>query len=528
MKKELSGLSASILFALIIYSNLITSFVAAQESKDITPEAGSEIVYQNLVADGLGNVFVIKGTNNRKFYFLLKYDGTSWKDLSIHPDGWSGVYSLASDKRGNLFVWGKRTGQDQHVIYTRINDKWDSIPHVPDQPRMRNLYMNPNDELTAFGRFENKDGKFNIAYWRENKWHPVATEIKDKFIRKQMEDGPTQLAFDDKGNIFVYKFRYGPPHSNYFFKWNGDKWQLLDTSKVPVFNVRQMRVVNDVMYVAGSLKDDNKNYALIKWDGAWSVATKVDEKTETVALDGKGNLYLAGDIRRDRAYAILKFDGQQTSTYARSGEPIGETVFANGRVYTLSSVTGTTIFSIAQGDLVEKKYTPVTVTTQPTQPITPATVKKDEKATEVWNIYKSFLGSSKNALLPAFQGLINFFAKDRDGNFVNRVAWKSLSYNLNQEVSKATAYLFDYNKQLQALKLKPGDNDLAKHMTDYLLKVSSYLNQGAEFVELAKYGIITSEVNRSYDEYIKTKTAFENKETELNEIVKKYKARNTL
>jgi hypothetical protein len=81
---------------------------------------------------------------------------------------------------------------------------------------------------------------------------------------------------------------------------------------------------------------------------------------------------------------------------------------------------------------------------------------------------------------------------------------------------------------LQALKLKPGDNDLAKHMTDYLLKVSSYLNQGAEFVELAKYGIITSEVNRSYDEYIKTKTAFENKETELNEIVKKYKARNTL
>lgn len=504
---------------------LITFTSFSQQTGDITP--GGSGKFEKLKADTKGNVYVYQNMYPADYGYLLKFDGTTWKKAGIDSLSWYAVYNYVIDNNANLYLFAAKTKEEKAGIYFGTNGNFTKLPPVASESRIQGIFMNAASELMAYGQFKEGKKEYFMAVWKNDVWIPYHEKIKNKFIANQLEQrNVSKVKTDKNGNLYIHFSKYNfetKNTNNYFAVTNGTDWNILDTVSHNFPNtVRDFDVdAKGNLYVAGFA--DAKTYCLAKYeDNGWHILLKKGSRIECVEVTESDEVLFAGEFGEG---SINSWTQNTESTFAATDGYINEMTLSGNTVYVIAGIGNKYIYRIHKGEKVSKYITK----TEPQATVQkPAAEIKDEKAEEVLSITKSLIASYHQNSDLFFKSLKSFFEQDENGNFINKNTWKGQSYFLKQEAAKLSEYLSGYQKQFNALRLTPEQNELNKKMISYLNSLQQWLSGLNNFLDLTQYEIITDELKEAYNSMKKLEGEFGVKEDAINAFIPAYRKRNGL
>ena len=304
--------------------------------------------------------------------YVAKWDGASWAPLGSNgsgdgalagggSNGENGVFDLAFDSLGNLFVTGNFTitGVSRH--FAKWNGtSWSSVGTGSEFNRPgRAIAVDSRNHIYLGGQFTNVAGVSTVDYlakWNGTGWSGVGNSGIDNYVRS------IDVGLND--NVYVGTWASnigGIPKADYIAKWDGAVWSALGGTLSGNGQLRDMprnitvdsRSGVDIVYV-GNLS----NYILdvsgeaeylghfIKWDGTqWEQGLPdvliSDSYVLDVTLAPGGGLVIGGQFyQTDITYrdgcntnqrSLVYFDG--TNTFALGLD--GNSPSIDGHIYSV-------------------------------------------------------------------------------------------------------------------------------------------------------------------------------------------------
>jgi len=287
--------------------------------------------------------------------YVAKWDGANWSPLGSNGsgngalaaglgDGSSGVFDLAFDSLGNLFVTGNFTISGVSSYFAKWNGTgWSSVGSGSTfNGSGRAIAVDSRDHIYLGGQFENVAGDSAVdflAKWNGTSWTGVGNSGIDEYVRS------IDIGLDD--NVYVGTWARnigGISNADYIAKWDGAVWSGLGGTLSGDGQLRDMprnitvdsRSGADIVYV-GNLTDYIRDVSgeeeelgyFIKWDGTqWEQGLPdvliSDSYVHDVALAPGGGLVIGGHFNQtDTTFgdgcnsnhkSVVYFDG--TNTFA--------------------------------------------------------------------------------------------------------------------------------------------------------------------------------------------------------------------
>jgi hypothetical protein len=258
---------------------------------------------------------------------IAKWDGKAWSALGLGAawgNVWGGVYALAFETNGNLYVGGNFTiagGVAANNIAKWDGSSWSALGSgIGDESSaVGALAFDANGNLYAGGGFSSAGGVSadNIAKWDGIAWSALGSGV-DGYV--------SALAFDSDGDLCAgeWSFTAAKHWAGNVAKWDGGAWSNLGSgmNNGPYQMVSVNALVSDGngnLYAGGAFSEAGgvsvNNIA--KWDGSsWSALSSGigndDSAVGALALDAKGNLWAGGGFSTAggaSANNIAKWDG---------------------------------------------------------------------------------------------------------------------------------------------------------------------------------------------------------------------------
>ena len=260
--------------------------------------------------------------------YLAKWDGSRWSALGSNGSGDGalaqspgsgevGVFDLAFDSFGNLFVTGKFSisGVASHVA------KWDGASWssvgtgLEFENSGRAIAVDSRNQIYVGGHFANVAGDSQIdhlAKWDGTAWRGVGDPQLEEVVKS------IDIGLNDSVYIGTFETNIaGIPQADYIAKWNGSVWAALGGTNGGNGQLRGMprsikvdsRSGVDVVYVGTlerQIRDTNGDNVqlgyFVKWDGTqWGQALPdvliSDDYVSDIALAPGGGLVVAGWFR---------------------------------------------------------------------------------------------------------------------------------------------------------------------------------------------------------------------------------------
>jgi len=276
--------------------------------------------------------------------YIAKWDGASWSALgsdgsgngALAPglgSGSSGVYDLAFDSSGNLFVTGNFSISGVAKYFAKWNGtSWSSVgTGLEFNDSGRAIAIDSRNHIYLGGHFRDVAGVSavdNLAKWDGSEWRGVGNSGINDIVRS--------IAIGLNDSVYIGTFASdiaGIPEADYIAKWNGSAWSALGGTLAGNGQLRDMprnitvdsRSGVDVVYVGNlssrirDLNGNNTNVGyFVKWDGSqWGRALPdvliTDDYVTEVALAPGGGLVIGGWF-----YATDNQYGDGCNTYQRS------------------------------------------------------------------------------------------------------------------------------------------------------------------------------------------------------------------
>ena len=299
---------------------------------------------------------------------IAKWDGTSWSALGSGLNGnvgdWVGVYALAVDSSGNLYVGGSFNtagGVTANNIAKWDGTSWSALGSGMNS-RVSALAFDPSGNLYAGGYFTTAGGVSanRIAKWDGTSWSALGSGMNQN-------GAVTALAVNSSGNLYAGgEFTTaGGITANFIAKWDGTSWSALGSGMNNYVSALAVDSSGN-LYAGGMFTtagDITVNH-IAKWDGtSWSalgsgIGTRSSDGVSAVAFDSSGNLYAGGGIITAggvTANGIAKWNG---TSWSALGSGMNNYVSAlaadsSGNLYAggmFTTAGGVTANSIAKWD----------------------------------------------------------------------------------------------------------------------------------------------------------------------------------
>ncbi len=236
------------------------------------------------------------------FYYLAKFDGTSWGAVDGNVMGV--VHALAVDEDGNLFVSGDfLVAGDISANYIAMHDgtDWHTLGEGLDGSA-RVMTFDPDGNLVVAGQFQNAGGEAasNIAMWDGSAWHAYGDGLPGAYayVRSLTFHGGQLLA---GGNFDAL-----PDGSKGVAVWDGTAWTgfgggLFSESPWSGPYVNGLASVGDHLFAAGwfSLEAGVESVGLAYWDGSrWTaMGDGVNDIAEDAIATTEG-VYVGGTFNK--------------------------------------------------------------------------------------------------------------------------------------------------------------------------------------------------------------------------------------
>ncbi len=235
-----------------------------------------------------------------------RWDGTSWHALGTGVSGAEAcVKALVVDQQRGVIAGGQFINAGPNVV-TNIA-RWDgndwgslSTGNAPNAP-VDALIVGAEGHLFAGGKFTTA-GKVvasHIARWDGAMWHPLGSGVDGSSVMA--------LAMDASGNVYAggdFSTAGGVPANN-IARWDGRAWYPLGSGLADQVNTVAIDGVGN-LYAAGE--------TISRWDGtSWHhLAAVAGGTVYALALDEAGNLYAGGDftaVEGASAKYVARWDG---------------------------------------------------------------------------------------------------------------------------------------------------------------------------------------------------------------------------
>jgi outer membrane protein OmpA-like peptidoglycan-associated protein len=286
--------------------------------------------------------------------YIAKWDGTSWSALGSsgsadgalahgpESDGASGVFDIAFDSVGNLFVTGKfvTSGGASHLAKWD-GSGWSSVgTGLEFNAAGRAIAIDSRNRLYLGGQFTDVAGDSAVDYlamWDGAAWSGVGNSGINRFVRS------IEIGLSDSVYVGTWSNNIGGiAEADYIAKWNGSVWSALggtlsgngQLTDMPRSITVDTRSGADIVYVgnlSSRILDVNGTSVntgnFIKWDGTqWGRALPdvfiSDSYVTDVALAPGGGLVVGGwfyatdndyeDACNTNQKSLAYFDGTNT------------------------------------------------------------------------------------------------------------------------------------------------------------------------------------------------------------------------
>ena len=293
--------------------------------------------------------------------YIAKWDGSSWSALGSNGsgngalaqgsgNGQMGVFDLAFDSSGNLFVTGNFTISGVASYLAKWNGtSWSSVgTGLEFNGSGRAIAVDSQNHVYLGGQFVNVAGDSAVDYlakWDGSSWSGVGNSGIRNYVRS--------VAIGLNDNVYVGAWANnigGIPEADFIAKWNGSTWSALGGTSdgngqfydMPRNITVDSRSGLDIVYVGSlvsSIRDVNGNQRntgyLIKWNGTmWEKALPdvsiSDYLVTDVALAPGGGIVIGGwfsatdIVPGDRCNTnqryLAYFDGTSTVALGLNGD----------------------------------------------------------------------------------------------------------------------------------------------------------------------------------------------------------------
>ena len=328
-----------------VYGNEV-SFTSAKQPIPVGDRHFTNSIY-TICTDPAGNLYAggafTRIGNGTDYFYLTKWDGTSWNDLIDLQSG-QAIRSVCADADGSIYMDAWRlvnTGfREEFYVAKRTGNTWSDVGIYNDANfYISNICTDKAGNVYAIGNYQNASGKYYVAKWSKS---GVYSELGS------FTEFPLSICTDPQGNLYAAGLmKNGSGNDNYYIaKWDGNAWTQLGNfngvissicidaagnllaggsflsngrfyvakwdsnnwSELGILDVYpQDYLSNNIynictdplgnVYASGNFKDANGRFYVAKWNGtSWSELASFNGAIKTICADSKGNVYAAGDF----------------------------------------------------------------------------------------------------------------------------------------------------------------------------------------------------------------------------------------
>jgi hypothetical protein len=268
----------------------------------------------SVCSDKAGNIYATGYfTSTPSALYISKWDGQSWSKIQGLNGNFASI--VCSDGSGDLYA----------IIYTSLYEvvKWDGAswaylgnPLAGQNLTVDKLCADSSGNLYAAGQYAN--GSPYVARWNSGSNWIVLGSFTGLTSYKQI----SSICADKTGNIYATGGFTNAAGNYYVAKWDGSNWAEVGGLNAFAPNNGIMSIhcdFNNNLFAGGFFTNSNGNFFVAKWDGIkWlqevefaSVFQNSNTGILDLCSDDAGNLYIGGALflKISLEPLVLKWNG---------------------------------------------------------------------------------------------------------------------------------------------------------------------------------------------------------------------------